>query len=121
MSRKKPNPPPGPDLLTWRMGQKPPPPPPGLPRRGEGVLDTPEPRGRQGGPTSRELFNVTTDQVVNHLNRRRRSDPPIKRGPGRVERFIVGIGPNWVPLFVVVVLAIAWGVTLWGIWIEFNR
>lgn len=75
----------------------------------------------QSGPTSEELFWRTTDQVVNHLNRQTRSDPPIKRGPGRLERFIVGIGPNWVPLLVVICLAIAWGITLWGIWIEFNR
>jgi len=40
--------------------------------------------------------------------------------PGRLERFIVRIGPNWVPLLVVICLALAWGITLWGIWIEFN-
>ena len=46
---------------------------------------------------------------------------PMTDQPGRVERFIVGLGPNWVPLFVVIALALAWGFTLWGIWIEFTR
>jgi len=41
--------------------------------------------------------------------------------PGRLERFIVGLGPNWVPGFVVVVIVIAWAVTLFGIYLEFTR
>lgn len=40
-------------------------------------------KGRQQGPTSEELFWRTTDQVVDHLNRQTRSDPPIKRDDPR--------------------------------------
>lgn len=40
--------------------------------------------------------------------------------PGRLEKFIVGLGLNWVPGFVVVVIVIAWVITLYGIWVEFT-
>ena len=88
-------------------------------------------RERQQGPTSEELFWRTTDQVVNHLNRQTRSDPPIKRdweiSEGEYRKKVEDMRHerdvmfqirvmDWMIGFCVVVLGVVLCVGAWAIW-----
>jgi len=95
----------------------------------------------QPGPTSEELFWRTTDQVVDHLNRQTRSDPPIKREDPRgfpadregiewerrrrlhQERdvmFQIRV-MDWMIGFCLVVLGVVLIVGVWAIWMMVTR
>jgi len=70
-----------------------------------GQKPTPVPSGEKGFPADRE--------GIEWEKSRRGYDPSLKKGT-LLERLNIRT-------FVAVVLVIAWGITLWGIWMEFTK
>lgn len=99
-----------------------PPGPPGPPRRsilienyGPQVISY---KGREIQPGTTFYQGFPADREgIEWEKSRRSSDPHYKKGT-RLERLVENLN---IGTFVVVVLVIAWGVTLWGIWVEFTK